>query len=233
MKAAQQQALQRIIIRKLLAKEAEKQKLEKTSEYTVQVERGKETLLGQLLERKYASAATPPTRNDAEAFVASHPDMFADRRVMFVEQIMAGPNKIPQDDLRPLKTMDQVKAILTANNVQYQENAVVLDTLSANPKLVEGIKTLPPDEIFVIPQNGALLFNHVLLTRQVPLQGDTATAYAMNVLRTQRARELVTQRVSDMRKAAESKIKYNPAYKPPAPAAAPAAKGAAAPPAKK
>ena len=44
----------------------------------------------------------------------------------------------------------------------YQQNAVVLDTLSADPQLVKAIANLPPGEVFVIPQGGALLFNALL-----------------------------------------------------------------------
>lgn len=229
MKAAQQQALQRIILRKLLAKKAREEKLDKGTDYTLQVERGQEALLAQLYQRKLASKAAQPTKAEADSFVTNNPARFAQRKVLFVDQVIAAPNKIAPDRLRPLKTLDEVKALLDGEGVQYQTNAVVLDTLSADPRLVQGIANLPPGEIFVIPQGGALLFNHVSDSRSVPFTGDMATSYAMNALRQQKAGDLVTKQVTDMRKAAESKIVYNDAFKPPPPKkAAPAAKAPAA-----
>ncbi|MBL8770962.1 MAG: SurA N-terminal domain-containing protein [Phenylobacterium sp.] len=232
MKAAQQQALQRIIMRKLMAAEAREQKLDKSAEYNLQVARGEEALLGSLLQRKMASKAAQPTKAQAQAYVAAHPEKFGERKVMFVDQIIAAPNKISPDRFQPLKTMDEVKALLNSEGVQYQENAVVLDTLSANPRLVQGVNNLPPGEIFVIPQGGAILFNRVTASRAVPFGGDASVAYAMNALRQERAQELVGKQLADMRKAAEPKITYNAAFKPPPekkPGAAPAAKPAAAP----
>jgi EpsD family peptidyl-prolyl cis-trans isomerase len=230
MKAAQQQALERIILRRLLADEARKQKLDKSPDYTIQVTRGEETLLAQLYERKLASSLTKPSRQEAEAFVASHPDMFADRKVLFVDQVIAAPNKLKADQLRPLKTLDEVKNLLDTEGVQYQQNAVVLDTMSANPQLVAGIKGLPAGEIFVVPQNGSILFNQVNGARAVPFRGDMAMTYAMNVLRQQKAQASVIDKIKALRKAAEKSVVYNAAYKPaPPPKAAPAAKGAAAP----
>ena len=217
MKAAQQQALQRIIMRKLLAAEARKQKLDKSADFALQMSRGEETLLGQLLQRKLASQATQPSRTDAEAYVAAHPEKFVNRKVMFVDQIIAAPNKIPAERLTPLKTLDQVKALLDAEGVQYQENAVVLDTLSANPRIVQGIANLPPGEIFVIPQGGALLFNRVAESRSVPFRGDMSVAFAMNALRQERAQEAVSKQLTAIRKAADSKITYSEAFKPPPP----------------
>ncbi|ODT87864.1 MAG: hypothetical protein ABS78_09795 [Phenylobacterium sp. SCN 70-31] len=214
MKAAQQQALQRIILRKLLAHQAREEKLDKSPDYTIQVERGQETLLAQLYQRKLATKITQPTKQEAEAFVAANPARFADRKVMFVDQVIAAPNKIAPERLQPLTTLAQVKALLDAEGVQYQSNAVVLDTLSANPQLVEGVSKLPPGEIFVIPQGGALLFNHVEATRSVPFTGDMAVAYATNALRQQKGQETVAKQVEALRKAAETKIVYNDAYKP-------------------
>jgi EpsD family peptidyl-prolyl cis-trans isomerase len=229
MKAAQQQALQRIILRKLLAKEAREMKLDKGTDYTLQVERGQETLLAQLYQRKLASQTSQPNRADAQAYVNAHPEMFANRRVFFVDQVIAAPSKIPPERLRPLKTMDEVKALLAAEGVQYQENAVVLDTLTGNPQLVKAILGLPPGEVFVIPQGNSLLFNQVTATRETPFIGDMAEAFAMNALRGQKAQDYVAKKITDLRKAAEPKITYNPAYKPPPPKAAVPPKSGATP----
>jgi EpsD family peptidyl-prolyl cis-trans isomerase len=229
MKAAQQQALQRIILRKLLAEEARKMKLDKGTDYTLQVERGQETLLAQLYQRKLAAQTSQPNRTDAQAYVNAHPEMFANRRVFFVDQVIAAPSKIPPEQLRPLKTLDEVKALLATNGVQYQENAVVLDTLTGNPQLVKAVLGLPPGEVFVIPQGQSLLFNQVTATRSTPFIGDMAEAFAMNTMRGQKAQEYVAKKITDLRKGAESKITYNPAYKPPPPnKAGPPAKAPAA-----
>lgn len=228
MKAAQQQALQRIILRRLLAAEARKEKMDKATDYTLQATRGQETLLAQLYQRKLAGKIVPPTKAEAEAFVAANPIRFANRRVMFVDQVIAAPNKITPDRLRPLKSLAEVKGLLDAEGVAYQQNAVVLDTLSADPRLVQGITSLPDGEVFVIPQGGSLMFNQVTGSRSVPFTGDVAVNYATNMLRQQKAQETVGKQVTDLRKAAESKIVYNPAYKPPAEKkAAPAAKASA------
>lgn len=219
-KAAQQQALQRIIMRKLLADEARKQKLDKSSDFALQVQRGEETLLAQLYQRKLAEKIKQPTKSDADAYVASHPNQFGARKVLVLDQIIAAPNKIAPERLQPLKTLGEVKALLEADGVPYQENTATLDTLSANPGLITAIQKLPPGEIFVIPQGGALMFNQITSSRDAPMRGDPAAAYAVNAIRQQKAQEVVEKSVTDMRKAAESKIVYNPAYKPQAPKAA-------------
>jgi EpsD family peptidyl-prolyl cis-trans isomerase len=219
MKAAQQQALERIILRKMLAKAARKEKLDKSADFTLQVERGEETLLAQLYQRRMAAKMTQPSQQAAADFVASHPDQFANRKVYFVDQVIAGPNKIPPDRFRPLKSLEEVKALLDSENVPYQEGASVVDTLTVNPQMVTAINNLPPGEVFVVPQGNALLFNQITGSHSAPFGGELAKNYAMNILRRQAAQELVAKRTMDMRKAAESKIVYNAAFKPAPPSA--------------
>lgn len=229
-KAAQQTALQRIIMRRLMADAAKEQKLDKSPDFTVQKQRTEEAILAELYQRKLAGSAGQPTREEAEAYVASHPEQFAQRQLLVVDQLMAAPNQIPPEKIQPLKTLDEVKALLDAEAVPYQTSAAMIDTAQANPRFIQQIKALPPGEVFVLPQAGGLLFNQINGTKSAPVQGEAATNYALQLLREQRARETVGKKLSDMRNAADKSIVYNPAYKPPAPpkpGAAPAAKPAA------
>lgn len=231
MKAAQQQALERIILRKLLAEEARKAKLDKSADFTIQVDRGEENLLAQMYQRRMVAKVTAPSKAEADAFVNSNPDQFANRKIYFVDQVVAAPNKITPDRLRPLKTLDEVKAVLDSENVPYQIGAATLDTLSTNPQMVKAINALPPGEIFVVPQGNALLFNQITGSRSAPFVGDLARNYATNVLRQQSSQEIVQKQTALLRKAAEAKVVYSAAFKPapPAPAAKAATSAAPAP----
>ena len=74
---------------------------------------------------------------------------------------------------------------------------------------------MPANEIFVVPQQGSLIFNQITGQRATPFQGDMANAYATNVLRTTAAQTTFAKKIEAIRKAAESKIVYSDAYKPP------------------
>ena len=160
-KQAQTQALQRIIVRDLLVQQAREAKMDKTPGYTNQIRRGELDLLAQSQQQKLAQAATVPSRQDGEAFVTSHPDMFAKRQILILDQVAVGPNKIAPERFKDLKTLSEVKALFTTENLPYQENVATLDTLSTPPQMVEQISKMPADEVFIVPARGALVFNHV------------------------------------------------------------------------
>jgi EpsD family peptidyl-prolyl cis-trans isomerase len=225
-KLAQQRALDSLIMRRLIVQKAKEQKLDKTADYSVQLQRGEDSLLTQLYQSKIASGVAVPTRDEAETYISSHPEKFSGRKVMILDQIISGPIKMSPEQLKAIKTFDELRAALDAQHVPYQANVATLDSLTVNPNVLAQINKLPPDELFVIPQGGSMIFNRIVETRPAPFEGDTAVAYAINVLRTQRAKEAVLRQLDVMRKTAEPSIVYNEAYKP-----QPKAKTAAAAPA--
>jgi EpsD family peptidyl-prolyl cis-trans isomerase len=236
MKRAQQAALNQLILQDLVVQEAKKEKLDKSVDYNLQVERGKKAVLAQLFQRRLVQTVTVPNRSDADAFIAAHPEMFANRQVLVVDQVVARPKKMDPEKFRPLKTLDEIKSALDSDNSPYQENVATLDSATADPRLMQQIAKLPSNEVFVVPQNGAFIFNHVREVRTLPVRGDAAVAIATQFLQQQRAREAVAKRLEAIRTSAEGKITYNEAFKnlktplPKPGAAAPAAGAPAVPP---
>jgi EpsD family peptidyl-prolyl cis-trans isomerase len=226
MKAAEQQALQTIVLRRVVADEARKEKLDKSSDYTIQVERGEDTLLAQMLERKITQGLTPPTSREAQAYVDSHPDQFANRRILNLDQLIAPVGKVDPSKITALKTLEEVKRQFAAENTPFQESSGELDTLTAPPGLIAQIGKLQPGEPFVVPQRGVWVFSRVSGQKSAPLTGDLANNYALRFLTQQQAQTAIRTRLTALRKASDSKIVYAANYKPPA--ASPAAQAASA-----
>ena len=230
-KAMEQAALNAIITRKVVAQAAKEQKLDKTPLFAQQEQQAKEAMLVGAMQRQIASTVVAPTRPEAEKFVADHPNMFAQRRVMVVDQIVVGKFR-PElmKEFEPMTTLEQIEAVLERENIEFQRNTTVLDTLNAPENLTETLMKLPAGEIFVFPRGNAIFVNQIRDSRVMPFTGDRAINYALAGLKTLRTQEAVGKQIETMRKGAEAKVTYNDKYKP-APAkpaaAAPAAKGAA------
>lgn len=222
MKQAQSRAIETIAVRKLMVEKAKTDKLDKSADYTLQVLRGEEGLLLQLYQRKIAASVAVPSRQEALDFIGANPSRFAARKVLVVDQVIAGPNKIEPAKFQPLKSLEEVKGLLGSENVQYQSNVSTLDTLGMDPRMLEQIEKLPAGEVFVVPQRGSLLFNRIIDQRAVPFTGEAAVAYAINVVRNQKVQEAVGRQVELLRKEAAKVTTYNDAYKP---APVPASKG--------
>jgi EpsD family peptidyl-prolyl cis-trans isomerase len=233
-KAMEQAALQAIISRKLVVQAAKEQKLDKTPIFAQQQAQAQEALLVGAIQRKVAATVQDPPRSDAEKFVAEHPNMFAQRRVMVVDQVIAGKfDPKLMKEFEPLKTLEEIEAVLARENIDFQRTTTVLDTLNAPQGLSETLLKLPPGEVFVFPRGNAVFVNQIRDSRVVPFTGERAVNFAVAGLKQMRTQEALNREIESLRKAAEAKITYNDKYKPekPKPGAKPAAPAAPAAPA--
>jgi EpsD family peptidyl-prolyl cis-trans isomerase len=230
-KAAEQQALQMLVTRTILADEARRQQLDKTPDFALQQQRATDVLLVQTLQAKVANAVPAPTDEEAQRFVTDHPDIFAQRKVLMVDMIRMARPSDPNvlEGLKPLKTLPDIDAYLTANHVDHAKGSGKIDAVGADPALFAKIMALPPNEVFLYPgPNGTLLVNQITSTQVQPFEGDQANKYAMAVLKRQRLQEAVTKQMRQIVQAQAKSVRYNDAYKPAAtPGAAPAAAPAA------
>lgn len=234
-KAAEQQALQMIINRKIIANAAEEQKLDKTPEFAVQEQRAMDSLRADALQKKVVNAVPAPSREEATRYMAANPHLFGERKIFVVNQIrMAAPSDPAiMKEFQPLKTLDEVEAMLKAKGIRYQRGNGAIDALTVNPRLVDAIVKLPPGEVFVIPSRGVVIISEVRETQVQPFTGEPAVKYAINSIKSQRTEQALSKEFSRVVASAQSTVKYNKLYQPPAKAApgkAPAGKAAPATP---
>lgn len=225
-KAAEQRALQAIINRKIAAKAAEEQKLDKTPQFALQEERALELMRANALQERIISSVPKPTATEISQFMTKNPDIFAQRKIFVVEQIRM---PMPQDRtllqaLEPMKSLEEIEGFLNSKSLPFQRVNDRIDAVGNDPRLIQAIIKLPPGEVFVIPSGPVLIMNRVRETRVEPFTGEPANKYAQNMMTAQRTREAVTSQIGALIKKAEPTIKYNKQYQPPA--ATPAAKTA-------
>jgi EpsD family peptidyl-prolyl cis-trans isomerase len=237
-KAAEQQALNAIIARKVLAQAAEKAGVGKTPEFALQERKLHETLLVQTWQAQIAKTVPAPSKEEVDKFVADHPDLYAARKVFVVEQIRFPRPSDPAliQAFRPLKTVPEVAALLTEHKVPFQLGQGQIDALQVGPDAVAQIEKLPPNDVFIVPQGNLLIGNHITETRTVPLAPDQATKHATGYLKQKRTQDALQRQFGGVLAGAKKDVIYAKAYQPPAPpkvgapaAAAPAAAAQPAP----
>jgi EpsD family peptidyl-prolyl cis-trans isomerase len=196
-KAEQQAALDRIVRRLILSNAAAEQGLDKEPNFAILNERAKQTLLIQLMESKVAASVPAPSNEEVTQFIQANPNIFADRKLLDVDQIRTprpGDQKIIKD-MQPLKTLDEIAAYLTQNQIPFQRGTNVMDTVGQEPKLVNAVMALPPHEVFIVSSGNEIMINQIRQSRVQPFVGPDAIRYASSLLRRQHIQEAVTKKV--------------------------------------
>ena len=226
-KAAEEQALNAIIARKVLAQAAEKAGVGKTPEFAQQQQRLHETLLVQTWQAQIAKQIPAPSREEAEKFIAANPDLYAQHKIFDVEQLRFPRPTDPAliEAFKPLKTLEEVAALLNSHNIPNRAGQDAIDSLAVDPRVVEQILKMPPDEVFIIPAGNLLVANHIRQTRIVPFVGEPAIKQATDRLKAQRTQQAIQRQFGAILAAAKKDVVYSKAYEPAksTPKAAPAA----------
>jgi EpsD family peptidyl-prolyl cis-trans isomerase len=230
-KAAEQQALQSIVQRKLIAKAAVKAGIDKSPAFAIQKSRVEDVLLVQSWQKSLIDAVPEPGPEQIRQYIGQHPELFANRKIYVVDQLQMPAFNDPKmaAELKPLNTLDDIANLLQSKNIRFERAHGVLDTLQLGSGFAAQIEKLPPDEIFVLPMNNSMVANKVIETRVSPVPDADAQKIAARSIKAQQGQDSVRRMFgSVVTNHPGTKVVYNPAYAPPAPANAAPAKPAAA-----
>jgi EpsD family peptidyl-prolyl cis-trans isomerase len=230
-KAAEQQALNAIVQRKILAQAAHKQKIDKTPEYARLQEQMNETLLVRSWQDQVVKAVPAPSAEDAQKFVDQHPDLYSARKRFSVDALRFN---LPNDPtltkaLQPLHSLEEVRALLTERKIPFVNGQTEIDALAVDPRFVEQLMKIKSDDVFAVPQNGVVLVGHIVGMRDDPVPNSVALRHATAYLRQMRVQEAVGRRFGGVVTAGMKDVKFAKGYEPPKPAAPAATKPAVTP----
>jgi len=203
--------LDTIIARKLLAKAARAEGLNKTPE-AMAAKRISDETFDAGLDRVATIARTPgPTPAEVKAYIAAHPEMFAHRTGYLIEQLQVPRRHTPDmfEALRPTKTLEEAEAVLKARQMPYRRVVLPMDTLRADPRISEAVAKLPAGEPFVLPGAGGFTVNRVRGSKVSPVTGRQAEAIATERIQAERINKALTDRLNTLHR---EQVVYGPDF---------------------
>lgn len=213
--AVRAQVLQQMIDRRLLADQAKKEGVETTPEYVSRKRRSEDDLLISMLSAQRYKTVAPPSARDTDAYIASHPAMFANRQLWDLDQIQYQPPSDPAIQAEINKTRDfaGLLAVLQKNNITVARQKNRLDTAVVPAELFQKISALPAGEPFIVRVGDRAIASAIVGREPKPLVGDQARPIAAEVMRKEQSTKDMANRVSSLRK--EAKIEYQKGFAPP------------------
>lgn len=215
-KVASQVALQRIIERRLLAKAAKDDGLDKEQEYLIRSRQVGDALLVQLLSERASRGVQVPADGAISSFITENAGSFGNRTIFNTDmvQFKSPPNPKILESFRPDHSMDAVVARLTQLGIKFTRRTGELDSLQFPKAALDQIRAAPQGEPLVFPANGSVTIAAVTGSRLAPIDGDDARALAVQGLRNKEVGTIIQQRLKSER--TKAKIQYQPGFAPPA-----------------
>lgn len=212
---ARAQVLDQLIDRRLLAEQARQEGIDKSPEYLNRERRADEDLLISMLAARRFNTAQLPSDREVQAFMGSHPGIFADRQTWDLDQVQYSTPKNPAftADLKNTHSLDQLIGVLQKYKVPFKRQKNRLDTAVVPADLLAKLTSLPAGEPFVVPVGNQAVASAIVGKESHPLTGDEAKPIAVETMRKTQTAKALENLVKSLKD--KAKIEYQKGYGPP------------------
>jgi EpsD family peptidyl-prolyl cis-trans isomerase len=211
--AVRSQLLQKLIDRRLVAEQAQKEGIDKSPEFLNRQRQATEELLITMLASRRMNSQPLPSDREVSTFIESNPQMFAQRETWNVDQVLYSPPKSAAFDaeIKDTNSIDGIVSVLEKYKVRFARQKNQLDTAAIPAPLYKQLSSLP-DKPFIILAAGKAIANSIVSREAVPLTGDKAKPIGVAAIRKSQTTKSMEDLVKSLRSSA--KIEYQPGFAP-------------------
>jgi EpsD family peptidyl-prolyl cis-trans isomerase len=212
--AIRRQVLQQLVDRRLLAEQARNEGIDKTPDFLNRQRQAEEQLLITMLAARRLNTAQLPSDREVQAYIASHPGMFANRETWNLDQVQYTTPKDPAitAEIQKTRSLDELVAVLQNHKIEFKRQKNRLDTAIVPPEIYSKLSTLAAGEPFVVPVGNRSVASSVVSREPNPLTGDEAKPAAVELMRKAQTAKSLEGLLKSLRSSA--KIEYQPGYAP-------------------
>lgn len=206
---ASKQILNALVDRELLEQAATKSKVDRDPNVMQAIERAKSQLIAQAYIQSRVGNVSKIDKAEAEDFYKQNPALFAERKLVEMEQLLIDSRYINDDfksALGGFKTVQEVAAWLDAKGIQYDRGEVARSVAELPPQISERLKDARKGQLFVIgmgPRTMLVLMNSV---KSSPVSLNDAVPQIEQLLINKKRKDAGEAEIKRLR--SEANIKY-------------------------
>ncbi len=199
-------ALEAIVTRKAVARQAMTAKFDREPTVQLDVLRDKEEILARtFLQRKLSTLAAGVGESDLDQYTASHPAQFANRVIFVTDQL-----EVPARSLSPAvgeatknaKSIAEVEQKLAELKIPSKHQAGAFDSATLPAQMTQQLQANKASDVFFIHAAAMGVFFKVVDTKSKPLTGADASNLARQMIVREKAEALNKQAAADARASA-------------------------------
>ena len=204
------EVLEKLIDQQLAVEQATEEKLHRSPEVVTQIEAARRDILARAYMQKLAGALPKPSVEDSKKYFAEHPQLFSERRVFNIQEIVVPTAPGLADQLRAFaasgKPIVDVANWLKSKNIKFDGGSATRAAEQIPLERLTQIHALRDGQSVVLETPQALTLVRVVSSQSSPVAEATALPRIEQFLTNQRASEAVASNIKQLRAAA--KITY-------------------------
>ncbi|AMP00803.1 peptidyl-prolyl cis-trans isomerase, EpsD family [Collimonas arenae] len=208
-KTLRKQALDALINRQILLKEAVRNKIDRDPKLIQIVERFKTQAIVQAYLESKEGNLSKPSKSEIDAYFEEHPELFAHRQILDVEQLIIAAHDFDgplRSEMDSATSLSQMTTWLKKKRVGYARTQHTYTSADLPAEIVGQIRKLGKNHLFVLEDGQQDLLCALTELRESPISREVATAQIERYLLNKKIQEVATAEIARLRSLA--KLEY-------------------------
>lgn len=208
---AKRDILNRLVDQQLAMQQAVKTKLDRSPQVVQTLEAARAEILARAYADSIAKAQPKPGADEVKNYYAEHPELFAQRRVFSLEEIVI---RAAKEDIGPAlreqvaktRSMKDIVLWLQAQKIPFQPNVGARTAEQVPMEMLAGLQKMKDGEIQLFPSADGFSVIRVAVSKSEPVNEEMAAPVIQQFLFNRKAGEAVAAEVKALKSGA--KIEY-------------------------
>lgn len=202
-KVMSREVLEKLIDQQLAVSKAIENKLDRSPETVAAIEAAKRDILSRAYLQKIASAQPKPTPEDGQKYYTEHPQLFSQRRVFNIQEIVAPVSAGLVEQLRGMATagkpIEEVAAFLKGKDIKFNGGSATRPAEQVPLELLGKVHALKDGQSMVLETPQTVTFLRLASSQSAPVDQKTALPRIEQFLANQRATEAIAADIKQLR----------------------------------
>lgn len=207
---ARKEVVDRLVNQQLAIDQATEKKLDRTPEVLTAIESAKREILARAYLDTIAASQPKPTPEEIKKYYDEHPQLFANRRVFQIQELLVERKPEVLEGLRQMvasaKNLDEMSAWLKTKNIQFRGNVEVSAAEQIPLEVLPKIAELKDGQSILLERPQAVLVMRVVASQSAALDEAAASPRIQQFLANERGQKAVDAEFKRLKAAA--KIEY-------------------------
>jgi EpsD family peptidyl-prolyl cis-trans isomerase len=202
-KAMSRDVLEKLIDQQLAVDQATENKLHRSPEVVAQIEAAKRDILARAYIQSLTGGLAKPSPEDVKKYFTEHPQLFSERRVFNVQEIIVPVAPGVADALRAAaasnKPIEQIAADLKAKDIKFNGGSATRAAEQIPLEILPQVHALKDGQTTVLEAPQAITLLRLVASQNAPVAEAIALPRIEQFLANQRAAEAVSARLKALR----------------------------------
>ena len=204
------EVLDRLVDQELAVEQAIEKKLDRSPDVLMSIENARREILARAYVEQVAAAMDKPTVDEAKKYYAEHPQLFAERRIYNIQEIVLPATPGIADELREMlnggKSMEDIANWLKGKGIKFAGGSAARSAEQIPLELLPKIHPLKVGQGLLMEGPQSITVMRLAASQSVPISEDAALPRIQQFLGNQRTAEAAKQEIKALK--AKAKITY-------------------------